>query len=117
MVVRTFTENGKTIRVWQESRGNKTLTRKFYLRYRLITEYKGEIDGSMVFDTISDASNAQRKFMDRVKAEQANNIFFYKWIEDSNQTSTHVNDTAFKCGCAWSYIQEDAGDRISEIIE
>ena len=28
-VVKTFVENEKTIRVWEESRGNKTLIRKF----------------------------------------------------------------------------------------
>lgn len=43
-IVNTFVSDDKTIRIWKESRGNKTLTRKFYVLFRLTMISDGHLN-------------------------------------------------------------------------
>ena len=109
-IVKTSVENGKTIRVWKESRGSKTLTRKFYVQYRLMMLTTGHVD-SKVFDTFSQAKEASKEWMDSLGKN---------WVS-YNEFCTHIEGTEWWCldkdVCAKCYICEEGGERISEVIE
>ena len=109
-VVKTFVENEKTIRVWEESRGNKTLIRKFYVQYRLTMITTGHVN-SNVFDTLSQAKEASKEWMDSLGRD---------WRR-YNEYCTHIEGTEWMCFDkrvnAKCYISEEGGKRISEVIE
>lgn len=115
-VVKTYVYNKKTIRVWKESRGSRTLTRKFYVQYRLMMVTAGadistRNDDSKVFDTLSQAKEASKEWMDS----------FGKDWRRYNEYCTHIEGTDWYCYdkgvCAKCYICEEGGERISEIIK
>lgn len=109
-VVKTFVENEKTIRVWEESRGSKTLTRKFYVQYRLMMLTTGHVE-SKVFDTLSQANEASKEWMDSLGKD---------WRR-YNEYCTHIEGTEWWCFDkhvnAKCYICEEGGERISEVIK
>lgn len=109
-VVKTFVENEKTIRVWEESRGSKTLTRKFYVQYRLMMLTTGHVE-SKVFDTLSQAKEASKEWMDSLGKD---------WRR-YNEYCTHIEGTELWCFDkhvnAKCYICEEGGERISEVIK
>lgn len=109
-VVKTYVYNKKTIRVWEESRGSKTLTRKFYVQYRLMMLTTGRVD-SKVFDTLSQAKEASKEWMDSLGKD---------WRK-YNEYCTHIEGTEWYCYdkgvCAKCYICEEGGERISEVIK
>lgn len=109
-VVKTFVENEKTIRVWEESRGIKTLTRKFYVQYRLMMLTTGHVE-SKVFDTLSQAKEASKEWMDSLGKD---------WRR-YNEYCTHIEGTEWWCFDkhvnAKCYICEEGGERISEVIK
>ena len=109
-IVKTSVENGKTIRVWKESRGSKTLTRKFYVQYRLMMLTTGHVD-SKVFDTLSQAKEASKEWMDSLGKD---------WRR-YNEYCTHIEGTEWWCFDkrvnAKCYICEEGSERISEVIE
>ena len=109
-VVKTFVKNEKTIRVWQESRGSKTLTRKFYVQYRLMMLTTGHVD-SKVFDTLSQAKEASNEWMGSLGKD---------WRR-YNEYCTHIEGTEWWCFdkgvCAKCYICEEGSEIISEVIE
>lgn len=109
-VVKTYVHNKKTIRVWEESRGSKTLTRKFYVQYRLIMLTTGHVD-SKVFDTLSQAKEASKEWMDSLGKD---------W-RIYNEYCTHIEGTEWWCFDkrvnAKCYICEEGGERISEVIK
>lgn len=108
-VVKTFVENEKTIRVWEESRGNKTLIRKFYVQFRLVM-ITDRIN-SKVFDSLSQAKEAGKEWMDSLGKD---------WRR-YNEYCTHIEGTEWRCFDkrvnAKCYITEEGGKRISEVIE
>ena len=107
-VVKTYVYNKKTIRVWGESRGSKTLTRKFYVQYRLMRLTTGHVD-SKVFDTLSQAKEASKEWMDSLGKD---------WRR-YNEYCTHIEGTEWWCFYkrvnAKCYICEEGGERISEV--
>lgn len=109
-VVKTYVHNKKTIRVWQESLGSKTLTRKFYVQYRLMMLTTGHVD-SKVFDTLSQAKEASNEWMDSLGKD---------WRR-YNEYCTHIEGTEWWCFDkrvnAKCYICEEGGERISEVIK
>lgn len=109
-VVKTFVENEKTIRVWEESRGSKTLTRKFYVQYRFMMLTTGHVE-SKVFDTLSQAKEASKEWMDSLGKD---------WRR-YNEYCTHIEGTEWWCFDkhvnAKCYICEEGGERISEVIK
>ena len=109
-IVKTSVENGKTIRVWKESCGGKTLTRKFYVQYRLMMLTTGHVD-SKVFDTLSQAKEASKEWMDSLGKD---------WRR-YNEYCTHIEGTEWWCFDkrvnAKCYICEEGSERISEVIE
>ena len=109
-VVKTFVENGKTIRVWEESCRGKILTRMFYIQYRLMMLTTGHVD-SKVFDTFSQADKASKEWMDSLGKN---------WVE-YNEFCTHIEGTEWWCldrgVCAKCYICEEGSEIISEVIE
>lgn len=109
-VVKTYVHNKKTIRVWEESRGSKTLTRKFYVQYRLMMLTTGHVE-SKVFDTLSQAKEASKEWMDSLGKD---------WRR-YNEYFTHIEGTEWWCFDkrvnAKCYICEKGGERISEVIK
>ena len=109
-VVKTYVHNKKTIRVWEESRGSKTLTRKFYVQYRLMMLTTGHVE-SKVFDTLSQAKEASKEWMDSLGKD---------WRR-YNEYCTHIEGTEWWCFDkhvnAKCYICEEGGERISEVIK
>lgn len=109
-VVKTYVRNKKTIRVWEESRGSKTLTRKFYVQYRLMMLTTGHVD-SKVFDTLSKAKEASKEWMDSLGKD---------WRR-YNEYCTHIEGTEWWCFDkrvnAKCYICEEGCERISEVIK
>ena len=109
-VVKTYVYNKKTIRVWEESRGSKTLTRKFYVQYRLMMLTTGRVD-SKVFDTLSQAKEASKEWMGSLGKD---------WRK-YNEYCTHIKGTGWWCFdkhvSAKCYICEEGGERISEVIK
>lgn len=109
-VVKTYVHNKKTIRVWEESRGSKTLTRKFYVQYRLMMLTTGHVD-SKVFDTLSQAKEASKEWMDSLGKD---------WRR-YNEYCTHIEGTEWWCFDkrvnAKCYICGEGGERISEVIK
>lgn len=109
-VVKTYVHNKKTIRVWEESRGSKTLTRKFYVQYRLMMLTTGHVD-SKVFDTLSQAKEASKEWMDSLGKD---------WRR-YNEYCTHIEGTEWWCFDkrvnAKCYICAEGGERISEVIK
>lgn len=109
-VVKTYVHNKKTIRVWEESRGSKTLTRKFYVKYRLMMLTTSHVD-SKVFDTISQAKEASKDWMYSLGKD---------WRR-YNEYCTHIEGTEWWCfdkGVhAKCYICSEGGEIISEIIK
>lgn len=109
-VVKTYVYNKKTIRVWEESRGSKTLTRKFYVQYRLMMVATGRVD-SKVSDTLSQAKEASKEWMDSLGKD---------WRK-YNEYCTHIEGTEWWCFDkhvnAKCYICEEGGERISEVIK
>ena len=109
-VVKTYVHNNKTIRVWEESRGIKTLTRKFYVKYRLMKIIDYHVD-SNVYDTLSQSNKARKEWMDSIGKDWRIN----------NEFCTHIEGTAWWCFdnhvYAKCYICEEGGDRISEVIK
>lgn len=109
-VVKTYVHNNKTIRVWEESRGIKTLTRKFYVKYRLMKIAHGQVD-SNVYDTLSQAKCACEEWMNSIGND---------WRR-YNEYCTHIEGS--QCMCfdkgisAKCYICEEGGERISEVIK
>ena len=109
-VVKTYVYNKKTIRVWEESPGSKTLTRKFYVQYRLMMLTTGHVD-SKVFDTLSQAKEASKEWMGSLGKD---------WRK-YNEYCTHIEGTEWWCFDkhvnAKCYICEEGGERISEVIK
>lgn len=109
-VVKTYVHNKKTIRVWEESRGSKTLTRKFYVQYRLMMLTTDHVE-SKVFDTLSQAKEASKEWMDSLGKD---------WRR-YNEYCTHIEGTEWWCFDkrvnAKCYICEEGGERISEVIK
>ena len=109
-VVKTYVYNKKTIRVWEESRGSKTLTRKFYVQYRLMMLTTGRVD-SKVFDTLSQAKEASKEWMGSLGKD---------WRR-YNEYCTHIEGTEWWCFDkrvnAKCYICEEGGERISEVVK
>ena len=109
-VVKTYVHNKKTIRVWEESRGSKTLTRKFYVQYRLMMLTTGHIE-SKVFDTLSQAKESSKEWMNSLGKD---------WRR-YNEYCTHIEGTEWWCFDkrvnAKCYICEEGGERISEVIK
>ena len=109
-VVKTYVYNKKTIRVWEESRGSKTLTRKFFVHYRLMMLTTGRVD-SKVFDTLSQAEEASKEWMCSLGKD---------WRK-YNEYCPHIEGTDWRCYdkgvCAKCYICEEGGERISEVIK
>ena len=109
-VVKTYVHNNKTIRVWEESRGIKTLTRKFYVKYRLMKITHGQVN-SNVYDTLSQANKARKEWMDSIGKD---------WRR-YNEFCTHIEGTECRCFdnhvYAKCYICAEGGDIISEVIK
>lgn len=109
-VVKTYIRNKKTIRVWQESRGSKTQTRKFYVQYRLMMLTTGHVD-SKVFDTLSQAKDASNEWMDSLGKD---------WRR-YNEYCTHIEGTEWryfdKGVSAKCYICAEGGKILSEVIK
>ena len=109
-VVNTYVHNEKTIRVWEESRGSKTLTRKFYVQYRLMMLTAGRVD-SKVFDTLSQAKEASKEWMDSLGKD---------WRR-YNEYCTHIEGTEWRCldkgARAKCYICSEGSKLLSEVIE
>lgn len=109
-VVKTYVHNKKTIRVWEESRGSKTLTRKFYVQYRLMMLTTGHVD-SKVFDTLSQAKEVSKEWMDSLGKD---------WRR-YNEYCTHIEGTEWWCFDkrvnAKCYICAEGGEIISEVIK
>lgn len=109
-IIKTYIENGRHIRIWSESRGSKTLTRKFYLRFRLCMVINGRLK-SQLFDSLSIAEQKAEDFMKSL----CNNWRLY------DECCSHMNGKAWRCynkGIVTKcYICQEGGEMISEIIK
>lgn len=121
MVLSTIIENGRTVRTWQEQRGNdKTLTRKFYLQYRVNAICNGKHYTIAICDTQNDA---EQKMFDT--KQKVNDKYQPKnWLNISSSTPiTHIYEVGYWCTiCAKKRIElylteEGTNETISEIIE
>lgn len=117
-VVATYCENNKTIRVWQESRGKKTLTRKFYLQYAVNVIVNGKYS-RVLYDTLDEA--LAKRTLWKQNIEKYRGIKHSDWF--SKRTAlTHIEEYGYIAACrdhysAEAYITEESGNRISEVIE
>lgn len=109
-VVCTYVKDNKTIRIWHESRGKKTLIRKFYLRYMLSMINRGHLE-TKVFDTFSKAKQYSKEWMDKNAKDWRRYNEFCTHIDGSQWRSI---DKGVSARC---YITEEGGDLISEVIE
>lgn len=109
-IVKTYIRNNKTIRVWEQSYGQKTLTRRFYVNYRVIMVTDKYVE-SKIFSTLSLAKKGSLEWMNFI----GNNWRKY------NEICTHIEDTAWRCFSnginAKCYICSEGGSTISEIIK
>lgn len=108
MAVRnTYVENGRTIRVWVESRGKKTLERRFFIGYE-VNAYLNGRRGRKVLQTFDEAVECAKAWQKAVSEKYG----FERWIDNGrNQLYTHVHGTACLAvgggrNCAYSYISE-----------
>ena len=121
MVLSTIIENGRTVRTWQEPRGNnQTLTRKFYLQYRVNAICNGKHYTIAICDTQTDAEKKMFETKQKVDAKYQPT----GWGNNSSRTPfTHICEVGFLCtfGAKKSiglYLTEEgANETISEVIE
>jgi len=103
----TIVEDGKTIRLWTESRGSKTLVRIFELQYRVNAYLNGRW-GSKICGTLKEAKGC----MDTWQFAIAKKYGVREWRKDNGQVLTHVDGTAFyaivKMNTAKCFITEEA---------
>lgn len=109
-IVNTFVSDEKTVRVWEESRGNMILTRKFYVLFRLTMISGGHLN-EKVFDTFSQAEKASYQWMTSLGDNWKRYNEFCTHIEGSNWSCYNKGVNA-KC-----YISEEGGKLISEVVE
>lgn len=105
MAVRnTYVENGRTVRVWTESRGKNILERKFFIGYEVNACLNGR-RGRKVLQTFDEAVKCARGWQKAI----AEKYGFDGWSRD-RQVCTHVPGTAFFAvgggNSASSYITE-----------
>ncbi len=119
MITSTEVINGKTIRTWEEPRSNgKTLTRKFYIRYRVNAICNGKHYTIAMCDTQSAAEQA----MFDTKAKVDNKYKPKMWLNMSDRTPlTHIYEVGFlsTSGAKKSislYLTAEGGERISETL-
>lgn len=108
-VVKTYEENQRTIRVWEESRGSKTLTRRFYLKYRLYIIEDGKMR-STLHDTFSECKRIATEYMDS---------HAQSWCR-YDELATHVGYAFLSKDKGVNiriFASEEAGERIDEKIE
>ena len=92
MVVSTIVENGKTVRAWQERRGGKTLTREFYLKYRVNAICNGVHHTLAICDTLCDAEKSMLVFKSKIDVKYRPK----KWLNTSSRTPlTHIEKVGF----------------------
>lgn len=119
MVVSTVVENNKTVRTWQESRGKKTLTRRFVIRYRVNALCNGKHYTIAMCDTEREAGHVIVTTKRKVDAKYAPKF----WVNESRRTSlTHHKDnfiSAFgaKKSISLYITEEGANETISEVVE
>ena len=106
MVNNTLVENGRTVRVWEESRGNKTLVRKFYIAYEVNARLNGKY-GRKVLNTFDEAVECAKAWQKAV----AEKYGFEGWSLNDRQIFTHIDGTAFFAtgggkNSAYCYITE-----------
>lgn len=119
MVVSTIVENGRTIRTWEESRGKKTLTRKFYIKYRVNAICNGKHYTIEMCDTYSETLHVMLNTKKKIDVK-----FQPKdWLNMSNRTPlTHIVDAGFlatlgaKKSIKLYLTEEGTKETISEVL-
>lgn len=119
MVVSTRVENGRTVRTWQESRGKKTLTREFYLRYRVNGVCNGKHYTLAMCETRHEAELAMFNAKKKVDAKYQPK----GWCNMSSRTPlTHIQEVGFlmsrgaKKSISLYLTEEGANETKSEVI-
>ncbi len=119
MIVSTVVENGRTVRTWQESRGDKTLTRKFYLRYRVNAICNGKHQTVALCETKDEA----KKVLLDTKKEVDEKYQPREWLNESSRTPlTHLSDVGFlstfggEKSVSLYLTEEGTNETISEVI-
>ena len=86
----TITDNGRTIRLWTESRGNKTLMRLFYIKYHVNAYLNGRW-GSQLFNTLADAKACMKGWQDAITKKYG----VRGWYKNDRETLSYLDGTAF----------------------
>jgi len=90
-VYNTYEENGRTIRVWRESRGRKTLERKFYIAFEINAKLNGKW-GRKVLNTLDEAIEYARHWGKAIQEKYG----FTEWIGYDRQILTHINGLSYR---------------------
>ena len=90
-IFNTYEENGRTIRVWRESRGSKTLERKFFIAYEVNAILNGKW-GHKVCNTLKEAEKCAYAWSKAVKEKYG----FERWVPYSRQIFTHIEGTSYQ---------------------
>lgn len=119
MVVSTIVENGRTVRTWQESRGKKTLTRRFYIKYRVNAICNGKHYTIAMCDTQDEAERTMLTTKKKVDAKYNPN----GWGNMSTRTIlTHIYEVGFWCtfgakkSISLYLTEEGTNETISEVL-
>ena len=120
MVLSTVVENGKTVRTWQQDLGRKTLTRKFYLKYKVNAICNGKYYVIAEKDTINEAEATLFDTKKKVDAKYSPK----EWLNMSSRTAlTHMVHVGFwrtfgaKKSIQLYITEESTGKVLSEVIE
>ena len=115
MVRSTDVINGETVRVWEESRGNKTLVKKFCVNYTVYAILNGK-SGRKTYKTLEEAINVMEEWKEKIQ----NKYSIEKWLNYSSRTPiTHVEAAGYWKAFMYRaevYIFASGGRLISEEI-
>lgn len=116
MITSTIIENGKTIRTWQESRGQKTFTRVFMVDYRVNAICNGKWYNIAVCGTLDDAEATMRSTMKKVEAKYATESWY-----KGRTPLTYVGSGFWRSSGGRKsvslYITAEGGKRLKETLE
>lgn len=119
MIVSTTVENGRTVRTWQEARSNgKTLTRKFYIKYRVNAICNGKHYTIAFCDTKDEAVQTMLTTKKKVDAKYHPN----GWGNNTRTPLTHIYEVGFlstfgaQKAISLYLTEEGTNETISEVI-
>lgn len=87
-IVDTRIENGKTVRVWQESRGKKTLEKTFYLMFEVMVCTRDGRIGVVKYHTLKEARKRVSQYIKDLGAIKGLSNPYDAWRERNTACTT-----------------------------